>query len=1622
MALGPAAVISQNYGLITGRASSLALDPSDPTGNTLYVGTTGGGVWQAQNAGAANAANVVFTPLTDAPGALSNAVDASISIGAITVQPGGTGVILAGTGDPNDALDSYYGAGILRSTDSGKTWSLIAKSQDWQMGLSNQDYGFSGEGFAGFAWSSVNPRLVVAAVSQSAEGQLVDAEVDGTSYKGLYYSPDSGATWLLARITDGNGHDVQGPLDGYSAGNGNAVTAVVWNQVRGVFMAAVRFHGYYQSADGVTWTRLNSQPGLGLSSAMCPTNPMIAGSPACPVFRGALAVNPLTGDTFAWTVDENNQDQGIWQDVCAASRGACTNTLSFSKKWNTAPLEADTSLGKSTIVNGDYDLVLSAVPSDQDTVLLAGDNDLWKCSLAMGCVWRNTTNSATCMSAQVGPFQHALEWSGTNPLELFVGNDSGLWRSLDAIGETDSTCSAADGSHWQNLNGGIGSLAEVESMSAVGMTPYTMMAGMGANGTAGVKNTTGVTLNWPEMIGGEGGPVAIDPTNADKWYANNGAGISIHLCSKAGQCTPSDFGAAPIVTNGDVGNDGLTMTRPAPFLVDPLDATQLLIGTCRLWRGPANGDGWTASNVVTAMLDGNMGDASCSGNAMIRTMAAMALPGGGEIVYVGVYGRADGGATVAGHVLKAAMNADGTWSAWQDLALSPVSGDLNPMNVYGLDVSSVTVDSHDVSGNTVYITVAGVSDPTRPVAAIYRSTDGGAHWQVIDSNLPWAPVNAAVVDPADANTLYLATDVGVFSTRTVAICGTVGGNCWAPYGARLPLAPVVALSTTPIGVTPGVLVAGTYGRGMWQIPLLTNASRLTTARISTKNLTFGTQTAGTTSPAQIITITNTGASPLAPTAVTATGDFGVTDNCAQASIATGATCSIQVSFSPAGDGVRSGQLTVAANVSGGSLTVSLLGMGATTGNVQLSPGRIDFGQQLVGATSQAFPVTVANIGGTAITISSITSSGPFQLKTNSCGTTSLPANSDCVFMIVFQPTENGPVTGTLTMVDDAGMQYVQLLGTGTSPPTDTLSIQTLSYPATIVGQNSEPQIVSITNNGTNPLTSIEVSIAGEFIQANNCTTQLASQSSCSISIQFSPTRQGPQTGSLTVADALKTQTVTLAGTGLLAPLFRVSPSNLSFTTQQVGAASVPSLLSVTNAGDASMANVGFQITGPAAASFSTGATTCGPTLAAGANCSVSIVFTPQAAGSATATLTLTSSTLGVKSVAVPLSGTGQSPSALSASPSKLSFAPTAIGDSSPAQSVLITNAGGSTASGLTIVVSGPFSLSQNVCGTGLPAGSGCSVGVIFAPMQSGTLTGTLTIHSSSVPTPTIVALSGIGGLNGAIQLQPALVTFPITGVGITSSAISVTVSNTSTAVSLDNMAFSASAGFKLSAGTCATSLAPGTNCTVDVAFVPASPGGQTGNLTIASSTLGGNAAVPLSGIGFDFAVVQSGASSKTVASGQTASYSVTLTPSGGAATFTFQCNSLPSYAACVFNPSANSVATSATGTEIVQITTSQAAAMASPQPPGPHWKATSLALGFLLLPFATRKRRRQIGAIVLLTLAIAGLSSCASSGGGGGGSTPTPTAHTVAPGTYAISLIVTSNSVQHAVSLTMVVD
>ncbi len=1344
--LGPTAVQTPNLGLVTGRVSAIAFDPSDVTGNHVYIGTTGGGVWAAQNAAVSTPYTVSFVPLTDSLSAEGGVIDTSISIGALTVQPGGTGVVLAGTGDPNDALDSYYGNGILRSTDGGTTWSLIWQTEDANDHLGLENYAFFGEGFAGFAWSTVNPQIVVAAVSQAYEGDAVNAVEPGASLQGLYYSSDSGATWHLARITDGNGQDVQGPLDPFPLPDGNAATAVVWNPIRQLFIAAVRYHGYYSSPDGVTWTRLAAQPGSGLTAAACPTNAGATGSIACPIFRGALAVNPETGDTFAWTVDIDNQDQGLWQDECNLNGGACQNaSISFSRQWPAAALETSTSQGPVTIADGDYNLTLAAVPSQQDTLIFAGANDLWKCSLAMGCQWRNTTNSTTCMSAQVGEFQHALAWNAWNPSEILLGNDSGLWRSMDAVGETGAACSASDAMHFQNLNGGLGSLAEVQSVSSIVSSPYNLLAGLGVNGAAGVKASV-ATADWPQILGGYGGSVGVDPVSGATWYVNDQAGVAVYRCSQAAPCTPADFGASPAVTNADVGNDGFAMPAPAPILVDPYDPTQLLIGTCRVWRGPGSGSGWTPSNAISPIFDTSSTTGSCQGDALIRSIAAQARAGG-EVIYAGTYGSANGGANLPGHVLSAIFSPSGSgMPAWTDLTRGTVVNDSLPLNDYGFDISSVVIDPHDTSGKTVYVTVAGVGEKNQTVQTVYRSTDGGSTWNAITANLPNSPANALAIDPENANVVYVATDAGVFYTTEVASCAQPLSRCWSMFGAGLPQAPVVTLAAAPATAAAPVLVAGTYGRGIWQAPLWSAGANLPAASATPSSLTFAGQVFGAPSAAQTITVSNTGNAALSFSSVGFAGDaadFSASGGCLNASVAAAGTCSLQVVFTPQATGPRTAQMILSGNIYGGQLVVDLNGTGLPSGGVTLTPGSLSFGQVADNSTSPALPVQFTNPGSAAVPISSISVTTPFTIVSDSCGS-SLAANSSCQIKIAFAPAQPGPATGLLILSDGAGTQTVQLSGAGAAPATDILGQTSMSFPATPAGQISAAQPLTITNNGDLPLAIASIAASANFQQSNGCQGGVAAHSVCTVNVQFAPTQAGNLTGALTITDQLGVRTVGLSGTGLQPGAFSLSPASLNFPQQQPGVASPPQTVLVTNAGGAPMANIGLQITGPATASYSIPATTCGALLNAGGSCAVQVVFTPNATGPIAAMLAISSSTPGIMAAYVPLNGVGLLPNGLEATPALVQFPTAAVGQSAPPQFVTISNASSYAVAPVSLTASGPFSIAQSTCTGVLNPGSTCTASVVFQPTAAGAATGLLTVSSTAVAAPATAALTGAG--------------------------------------------------------------------------------------------------------------------------------------------------------------------------------------------------------------------------------------------------------------------------------------
>jgi hypothetical protein len=1234
-ALGPSSVVSLAYGNITGRITVIAPDPNDTTGNTVYLGTTGGGVWKSTNAAGA-LANVTFAPLTDTLPVFSGSTSAlpSLSIGAIAVQLSVNPIVLAGTGDPNDATDSYYGEGLLRSADNGLTWTLVQESHDG----TNGNHSFQGLATAGIAFSTATPRLVVAAFSVSPEAAIV-AAANNTSIPGLYYSTDAGVTWQMATVSDGS-TIVQEPQPIGTGQVGNAATSVVWDALRGRFFAAIRSHGYYSSADGMNWTRLTAQPGTNLTTSNCPVGVNGVGSANCPIFRGALTVQPVTGDLYAMTVDTNDLDQGLWQDLCNATSNACANNApTFATRIDGGALE----MGNGSITQGSYDLALNAAPtSGNSTLLYVGTVDLYRCAIASGstsCTLRNTTNALNGCNApaKVAASQHALATVSLSAAPLvYLGNDGGLWRSLDGVAETGSVCSATDSTHFDNLNAAIGtggSLAEVIGFAQHPTDTNTLLAGLGGNGSA--ATTTASTLTaWPQLSAGEGGFPLLDPNTPTNWFASIGAGVNVAACTLGGACTAANFVPPATIGEAQVSNDDALLDPPS--LLDPALTSNLLIATCRVWRGPAGSKAtWSTANAISPALDHSATPCTSSG-PLIRSLGAggpsavlsNAQFSGSEVLYAGLAGSLDGGGSIAGHLfMTKTANVAFTSSSWTDTALP---------NAGSFDVSSIFVDPHDATGATVYATIMGFGVPH-----LYRSTNFGATWTNVSANLPDAPTNSVIVDPNDANTVYVALDTGVYVTQAITTCPAT--NCWSVLGVSLPNALVISLEAaanepTGDGRT-GMLRASTYGRGIWQQPLLTAISiQQPGITLSATSFTFAAQQVSTQSASQTLIITSSGNSPVTFATPAVTGDFAVTTNTCTGTLAVNATCAIQIVFAPTVTGTRAGQLTVYANIAGGQAVATLTGVGTAAASIVLTPPSLTFPATIVNQTAAAQNITVANTGGTATTLQAPVITGDFAISANTCGST-LAASSSCTLSITFTPTAAGARSGTLSIIDSVGTQTEQLSGVGDTPATDTLSTTALTFATQQITTTSAAQLVTLTNSGGVALTLITASItpgnSSDFNVVNACGNSLAANSTCAFSVTFTPTVVGTRTASLTVTDQFRTQSVSLVGVGVPPPGVSLTPATVAFPATGVGLTSQPQALTLTNNGGLPLAISSVV----ASSGFTIATNSCGATLAVSSNCTLQIVFTPSAAGPVNGTLTFTDNAPSRTQTAT-LSGTG----------------------------------------------------------------------------------------------------------------------------------------------------------------------------------------------------------------------------------------------------------------------------------------------------------------------------------------------------------------------------------------------
>jgi hypothetical protein len=273
----------------------------------------------------------------------------------------------------------------------------------------------------------------------------------------------------------------------------------------------------------------------------------------------------------------------------------------------------------------------------------------------------------------------------------------------------------------------------------------------------------------------------------------------------------------------------------------------------------------------------------------------------------------------------------------------------------------------------------------------------------------------------DLASVYFGTPIGAY-LRLGNGDGTFGAAQYFPVG-KLPV--FVASGDFNGDHKPDLAIAD---RRFTDVDILLNTGVATFAPSTPVNFPF--QLIGSTSPPQMVTLTNSGSTALTISAMKASSQFGMSSTCGS-SVAPTASCAISITFSPASPGTKSGTISIVDSASSKPEVIEVSGGGTV---VQLNPAALAFSDQTVGTKSPAQTVQVTNQGTQAVTMSQILVAGPDYKEfpqTNNCPS-SLSAKASCTISVTFEPKKTGSRTAVIAITDNGGgsPQTVPLSGVG----------------------------------------------------------------------------------------------------------------------------------------------------------------------------------------------------------------------------------------------------------------------------------------------------------------------------------------------------------------------------------------------------------------------------------------------------------------------------------------------------------------------------------------------------------------------------------------------------------------
>jgi hypothetical protein len=715
-------------GNIGGRTRSLVVRPDNPS--IMYAGAVGGGVWKTTDAGA------TWKPLTD--------LLPIIGIGCLAMDPNNPDTLYAGTGEyfnmaaGDENGDSIRGVGIYKTTNGGATWTLLSSTMGQEFYYVNK-----------IVVSPNNSKNIYAA-----------------TWHGVYLSIDAGATWKL--VLDQSGNTQPGCQD----------LAIRTDQPTDYVFATCAFDVYdnpaiYRNTNAAgsgKWNVVFTTDNMSRTSlALAPSNQNIiyavSSSNEDGDYRGGLLGvfrSTSSGDSGSWTTQVTNQDSNF------------LNTLLLT---NPRDAYADVCYGgtRSLGNQGDYDQAIAVDPVNPNTVWVGGI-DLFR-SDDGGQNW----GLASYWEANPPQFAHADNhvivfapgYDGASNQTMFVSSDGGVFRTDNALAATatgdQATCFPYPASvEWTSLNNSYAVTQFYHGAVYPGGAVY--MGGTQDNAT--VRGSDGSGLNgWTTpAFTGDGGYVAIDPTNPNTFYFA-GTNLSISKTSDAGYSQNS--AVKGITESGD------NFLWVAPLVMDPANSKRLYTGGRTLWRSVDGAKTWTAASTA---------DSSKVGSISAITIS----PSDANHVAFG---------TENGYIFTSKSATTTTKStAWSSS---------QPRMGY---VSSLAYDP--TNNNTLYVTYSLYKDKATE-SHVYKSTDGGVTWHGIDGSgsngIPDIPVYSLIVDPQNSSSLYLGSDIGLFAS-------TNGGSTWSRDSNPFADA-VTEILVLDRSAGQSNLIAFTHGRGVWKTAL-----------------------------------------------------------------------------------------------------------------------------------------------------------------------------------------------------------------------------------------------------------------------------------------------------------------------------------------------------------------------------------------------------------------------------------------------------------------------------------------------------------------------------------------------------------------------------------------------------------------------------------------------------------------------------------------------------------------------------------------------------------------------------------------------------------------------------------